>query len=131
MGIVEIRRRDVTLPGNIDPLVPTTVAITPSTFGLAVHPRDPRVVFAGTDEGLYRSDDRGKNFEHIETPMDGLKVWRVSFDPVDPSIMFAGTAPPQVFTSTAPETDLSRGVTRSVASSSSCAGVRASEESVT
>ncbi|MFN0072608.1 MAG: hypothetical protein ACKVVP_14080 [Chloroflexota bacterium] len=70
-----------------------------STFGLAVHPEDPRVVFAGTDEGLYRSEDRGQNFEHVASPMDELKVWRVAIDPVDPSIMFAGTAPAHVFRS--------------------------------
>src|SRR5215204_5712279 len=70
-----------------------------STFGLAVHPRDSRVMFAGTDEGLYRSEDRGKNFEHISSAMDELKVWRIAIDPIDPTIMFAGTAPAQVFRS--------------------------------
>ncbi len=70
-----------------------------STFGLAVHPSDSRVIFAGTDEGLYRSEDRGKNFEHISSAMDELKVWRIAIDPTDPSIMFAGTAPARVFRS--------------------------------
>ena len=31
-----------------------------SVFGLSVHPNDPQVVWAGTDDGLYRSEDRGK-----------------------------------------------------------------------
>jgi len=28
-------------------------------FALTRHPKDPNVVFAGTHEGIYRSDDRG------------------------------------------------------------------------
>ena len=31
--------------------------------------------------------------------MDQLKVWRIAIDPIEPSIMFAGTAPAQVFRS--------------------------------
>src|SRR5213594_4933326 len=27
---------------------------------LAVHPRDPHIVYAGTDSGVYRSEDRGR-----------------------------------------------------------------------
>lgn len=70
-----------------------------SCFGLAVHPRDAKVIFAGTDDGLYRSEDRGQNFEHIDAPLDGYKVWRVAIDPVEPETIFAGTAPATVFRS--------------------------------
>src|SRR5215470_2689318 len=70
-----------------------------SVFGLAVHPKDPRMIYAGADDGLYRSEDRGANFEHIDSPLDGYKVWRIAIDPVEPSTMFAGTAPPALFRS--------------------------------
>jgi photosystem II stability/assembly factor-like uncharacterized protein len=70
-----------------------------SVFGMAVHPREPNVIYAGSDEGLYRSEDRGINFEHIAGPLDEFKVWRVAIDPVDPDTMFAGTAPAKVFRS--------------------------------
>src|SRR5262245_48737541 len=70
-----------------------------SVFGLAVHPKDPRVIYAGADDGIYRREDRGANFEHIDSPLDGYKVWRIAIDPVDPSTMFAGTAPPALFRS--------------------------------
>ncbi len=70
-----------------------------SVFGLASHPADPRVMFAGTDEGVYRSEDRGKNFEHIESAMDQYKVWRIAFDPVEPDTLYAGAAPSAVFRS--------------------------------
>lgn len=70
-----------------------------STFGLAVHPRDPKVIFAGTDEGIYRSEDRGANFEHLDSPMNEYKVWRIAIDPADPDTMYAGTAPSALFRS--------------------------------
>ena len=70
-----------------------------STFGLAVHPQDTRVIYAGTDEGLYRSEDRGVNFEHIASPMDEYKLWRIAIDPQQPDTMYAGTAPAAVFRS--------------------------------
>ena len=70
-----------------------------SVFGLAVHPKDPRVIYAGADDGIYRSEDRGANFEHIESPLDDYKVWRIAIDPVAPNTMFAGTAPPAIFRS--------------------------------
>lgn len=69
-------------------------------FGLAVHPHDPRTVFAGADDGIYRSRDGGNSFEHIETPMDRLDVWKIAFDPSEPDTIFAGTRPAALFRST-------------------------------
>jgi photosystem II stability/assembly factor-like uncharacterized protein len=68
-------------------------------YSLAVHPRDPRIVFAATDDGIYCSQDRGASFERIDSPMNGTPVWKVTFDPVDPSILFAGTRPAALFRS--------------------------------
>lgn len=68
-------------------------------FSLAVQPRDPRIVYAGTDDGIYRSQDRGASFERLDSPMNGLPVWKVAFDPVDPDILFAGTRPAALFRS--------------------------------
>jgi photosystem II stability/assembly factor-like uncharacterized protein len=68
-------------------------------FSLAVHPRDPRLVYAGTDDGIYRSQDRGVSFERIDSPMNDTPVWKVAFDPVDPNILFAGTRPATLFRS--------------------------------
>jgi photosystem II stability/assembly factor-like uncharacterized protein len=70
-----------------------------SVFGLAVHPKDPRVIYAGADDGIHPSEDRGANFEHIDSPLDGYKVWRIAIDPAEPNTMFAGTAPPALFRS--------------------------------
>jgi photosystem II stability/assembly factor-like uncharacterized protein len=69
-------------------------------YGLAVHPRQPRTVFAGADDGIYRSDDGGQSFAHLDSPMNKMDVWKIAFDPADPDTMFAGTRPAALFRST-------------------------------
>jgi photosystem II stability/assembly factor-like uncharacterized protein len=69
-------------------------------YGLAAHPREPRIVFAGADDGIYRSEDGGRSFEHLDSPMNKMDVWKIAFDPSDPDTMFAGTRPAALFRST-------------------------------
>jgi len=56
--------------------------------------RSPEIVYAGTDFGLYRSDDGGATWRLLENPMKGSMVWSMAIDPVDPAVMFAGTGTP-------------------------------------
>jgi len=69
-------------------------------FGLSVHPKEPRTVFAGANDGLYKSSDGGQSFERLDSPMNSLDVWRIAIDPTDPDIIFAGTRPAALFRST-------------------------------
>ena len=57
-------------------------------------PRSPETVHAGTDMGLYRSDDGGAKWQLLDTPMKGSMVWSLAVDPSDPRVMFAGTGTP-------------------------------------
>jgi photosystem II stability/assembly factor-like uncharacterized protein len=68
-------------------------------YGLAHHPTEPRILFAGADDGLYRSDDGGQSFAHLDSPMNKMDVWKIAFDPSDPQTMFAGTRPAALFRS--------------------------------
>jgi photosystem II stability/assembly factor-like uncharacterized protein len=61
---------------------------------LVSDPRQPQTVYAGTDMGLYRTDDGGAKWRLLDTPMKGSMVWSLAFDPNDPQVMFAGTGTP-------------------------------------
>ncbi|HXJ77592.1 MAG TPA: hypothetical protein VMS64_02825 [Candidatus Methylomirabilis sp.] len=54
----------------------------------------PEVVYAGTDLGLYRSDDAAGTWRLLDGPMKGSMVWSLASDPIDPDVMFAGTGTP-------------------------------------
>src|SRR5215472_5376535 len=69
-------------------------------FGLTVHPTEPRTVFAGADDGVYKSSDGGQSFTRLDSPMNALHVWKIAVDPTNPDIIFAGTRPAALFRST-------------------------------
>ena len=64
------------------------------TRALVADSRHPEVIYAGTDMGLYQSEDSGEHWHLLDTPMSGSVVWNVAIDPTDPKIMFAGTGTP-------------------------------------
>ena len=57
-------------------------------------PHRPEVVFAGTDKGLYRSEDAGHKWRLVDSPLSDYYVWTLSIDPEEPGTMFAGTGTP-------------------------------------
>lgn len=61
---------------------------------LVVDPAQPARVLAGADVGLCLSTDGGAHFTRVDSPMNGLTVWALAYDPVDPSIVYAGTGAP-------------------------------------
>jgi photosystem II stability/assembly factor-like uncharacterized protein len=68
-------------------------------FGLTVHPTKAEILYAGTDDGIYRSQDRGVSFERLDSPMNTMHVWKIAIDPMDPDTVFAGTRPAALFRS--------------------------------
>jgi len=61
---------------------------------LTADPRQPEVIYAGTDLGLYRTGDAGGHWQRLDTPMTGRAVWAVAIDEADPRRMLAGTGTP-------------------------------------
>lgn len=61
---------------------------------LANNPRQPEILYAGTDKGLYRSEDTGQKWQLIDSPLSNYCVWNLAIDSADPRVMFAGTGTP-------------------------------------
>lgn len=66
---------------------------------IAVHPRDPRVLYLGTEQGLFRSDDGADRWSRVSSPLDGLQIWSILLLPADPDVILVGTCPARVFRS--------------------------------
>jgi photosystem II stability/assembly factor-like uncharacterized protein len=57
-------------------------------------PRQPEIVFAGTDKGLYRSDNAGETWTLLDAPLRDYAVWALTIDAHDAHVMYAGTGTP-------------------------------------
>jgi photosystem II stability/assembly factor-like uncharacterized protein len=65
---------------------------------IAVHPRDPRVIYVGTQRGPCRSLDGGRRWTALELP-DECAVWSFLFDVRDASVVWAGASPAALYRS--------------------------------
>ena len=54
----------------------------------------PETVYAGTDKGLYLSEDVGQSWKSLDSPLSGHCVWALAIDPSESKVMFAGTGTP-------------------------------------
>ena len=68
-------------------------------YTVVVHPQDPEIVFAGTNDGVWRSTDRGATFRRTGFPDTGKQVWCFMVDSRDPQRIFAGGSPIDVYRS--------------------------------
>ena len=59
---------------------------------LAVDPKKPATLYAGTDAGLFTSTDAGASWQALEGPLDGVLVQAVAIDPQRRRSVYAGTA---------------------------------------
>ena len=66
---------------------------------IAIHPSDHDVIYAGTQDGPYRSLDGGERWERLGFPDRGAVVWSIAFHPTRPQVMYAGVAPVAVYRS--------------------------------
>lgn len=56
--------------------------------------RNPNVVFAGAESGLFRTEDCGVNWRRIDCALNGYAIWKLVSDEKNPDIMYAGTGSP-------------------------------------
>jgi photosystem II stability/assembly factor-like uncharacterized protein len=60
---------------------------------LRVYPDNPQCILAGSDVGLYRSEDNGATWHKLDLPTNELQIWSVAVDPADQDTVFVGTRP--------------------------------------
>lgn len=61
---------------------------------IGMHPKEHKILFAGTERGIYRSEDGGANWQYIDSALNSSYVWAIAIDPLNPDILFAGTGTP-------------------------------------
>ena len=69
---------------------------------LAVRPDNPHRVLAGSELGVFGSEDNGATWKNLvapRNPMEGMQIWTIAIDPVDPDTVFLGTRPGALFRS--------------------------------
>src|SRR5262249_52005065 len=66
---------------------------------LVVHPRDPRILYLGCEQGLFRSSDGAGNWSRVESPLNGLQIWSLVLLLHNPDVILAGTCPSRLFRS--------------------------------
>ena len=62
----------------------------PEVRAIALHPDDPGTVIAGTQKGVYRSDDCGDSWASLGLPGPLQTVWSIALDPSDAETLFVG-----------------------------------------
>ena len=62
----------------------------PEVRAIELHPGDPGTVLAGTQDGVYRSDDGGDTWTSLALPGEMRTVWSIAFDPRDADTVFVG-----------------------------------------
>ncbi len=71
----------------------------PAVRVIAVHPNDPRLIYAGTQDGPYRSEDAGETWQRVDIADHGLPVWSVLFHPRDPQTVLIGYENAEIYRS--------------------------------
>jgi photosystem II stability/assembly factor-like uncharacterized protein len=66
---------------------------------LAVHADNPRLLFLGSEQGLFRSDDGADHWQPVPSPLEGLQIWSILLLPATPDVILVGTCPSRVFRS--------------------------------
>jgi photosystem II stability/assembly factor-like uncharacterized protein len=65
---------------------------------LAVHPRDDRALFLGSEEGVFVSEDGAGSWRRLHD-LGGARVWSLLIHPDEPGLILAGTCPAGVWRS--------------------------------
>jgi photosystem II stability/assembly factor-like uncharacterized protein len=66
---------------------------------LAVHPKDPRTIYLGSEQGLFQTTNGADSWTRVESPLNGLQIWSILLLPHAPATILVGTCPSRLFRS--------------------------------
>lgn len=66
---------------------------------IAVDPSNSSVIFAGTENGLYHTEDSAETWQLVDSEMNDLQIWDIEISAKNPDTIFAGTCPSDLFKS--------------------------------
>ena len=66
---------------------------------IAVHPRDPRLLYLGAEDGLYRSTNGADDWQRVDSPLNGQQIWSILIPAHQPETIFVGTRPSRIYRS--------------------------------
>lgn len=64
---------------------------------LAVHPSNDRILYLGSELGLFVSEDAADSWRAVSGTVEGKQVWSILVHPTTPDLMLVGTCPSQLF----------------------------------
>jgi photosystem II stability/assembly factor-like uncharacterized protein len=67
---------------------------------LAVHPHDDRVLYLGSELGLFRSTSGADSWQQVDSPCNGRQIWSILISPRQPDTILVGACPSRIFRST-------------------------------
>lgn len=69
----------------------------PQVRALLIHPDNPATLYAGTQAGLYRTDNQGEHWTRLDAPHANMDVWSLAMHPDNPDVIFAGYDPCAIY----------------------------------
>jgi hypothetical protein len=67
--------------------------VNAEVHAVLARPDDLNVIFAGTQDGPYRSTDGGDHWHKLNFPEPNVMIWSLTIHPTRPNVMYAGSAP--------------------------------------
>lgn len=66
---------------------------------LAIDPQNPNTIYAGTNQGVFKSMDSGNSWFPINNGLTDLRILALAIDPINTNTLFAGTFEEGIFKS--------------------------------
>jgi len=73
--------------------------LSDTIVAIALHPRNPNIIYVATNESLYKSRDSGATWSKVTTDLSSFRVLTLGVDPWSPANIFAGTMGDAVYKS--------------------------------